>query len=132
MYVCLHQFPTRLTRRSLPFHVTDQDRDAVLLASFKTEAQPCFPAFNANDPRVFLCTLHPLCVVCSQLNNTARCGARPLASAGGVPRGVSRNNYGGKFKMEPASKTGDVKNNLMKFIKLVRKMKLEADPPVEQ
>lgn len=31
-----------------------------------------------------------------------------------------------------ASKTGDAKNNLMKFLKLLRKMKLEADPNVEQ
>ena len=31
-----------------------------------------------------------------------------------------------------ASQTGDVKNNLTKFLKLIRKMKLEADPQVEQ
>ena len=45
---------------------------------------------------------------------------------------MSPNNYGGKFKMDVASKTGDVKNNLTKFLKLIRKMKLEADPHVEQ
>ena len=76
---------TTLTRRSLPFHVTDQDRDAVLLASFETEAQPCFPALYANDPGVFLRTLHPLCEAVFAVYNIARCGARPLAPAGGVP-----------------------------------------------
>lgn len=57
-------------------------------------------------------------------------GVRPLGLQGACPNYVTI-HYGGKFKMD-TSKTGDVKNNLTKFLKLIRKMKIEADPNVEQ
>ena len=69
--------------------------------------------------------------LCLQFTTLLGVGHAP-GWAGGVPRGVSPNNYVGKFKMD-ASKTGDVKNNYFdEVFKAYPKMKLEADPHVEQ